>query len=47
MTHHDRERRGARSREAVMFHAVFLAPTVVIAALAALELALLLWHVLP
>ena len=34
------------AREALMFHAMFLAPTVVIAALAALELAVQLWGLL-
>lgn len=34
------------TREALMFHAMFLAPTLVIAALAALELAVQLWGLL-
>lgn len=34
------------AREALMFHAMFLAPTVVIVALAALELAVQLWGLL-
>ncbi|HRK42543.1 MAG TPA: hypothetical protein PLH11_05845 [Gemmobacter sp.] len=53
MNHHQgmgygaRKRRGPPTREALMFHAVFLAPTMVIAALAALELAVYLWQWLP
>lgn len=35
-----------RRREALLFHAMFLAPTVVIVALAALELGLRLWQLL-
>ena len=38
--------RALRGREALMFHAIFLVPTLMIAALAVLELALRLWHLL-
>ncbi len=39
-------RQAPPAREALIFHAMFLAPTVVIAALAALELAVQLWGLL-
>lgn len=38
--------RALRGREALIFHAIFLVPTLMIAALAVLELARRLWHLL-